>query len=83
MGPACDSLDHRAGACYLPCSLRTMNFVMPLACAHSWFPPPHFERALHLVNQGFHHSGAKMDVLCSLIDYHAGPETQWLNVAGS
>ena len=50
---------------------------------HSWFPPPHFERALHSVNQVFHHSGAKMDVLHSLIDYRASPETQRLNVAGS
>ena len=82
-GPACDSLDHRAGACYLPRSLRTMNFVMPLAWAHSQFPPLHFEYALHLVNQGFHHSGAKTDVLHSLIDSRAGLETQRLNVAGS
>ena len=55
-GPACDSLDHRVGVCYLPCSLCTINFVMPLVYTHSQFPPPHFERALHLVNQGFHHS---------------------------
>ena len=46
-------------------------------------PPSIFERALHLVNQRFHNSGAKTDVLRSLIDYHASPETQWLNVAGS
>ena len=83
MGPACDSLDHRAGVCYLPCSLRTMNFVMPLACTNSRFPPPHFECALHLVNQGLHCSGAKTDVLHSLIDYCAGPKTQRLSVAGS
>ena len=30
---------------------------------HSQFPPPHFERALHSVNQVFHRSGAKTDVL--------------------
>ena len=83
MGPACDSLDHRAGACYLPCSLCKMNFIIPLACAHSRFPPPHFEHALHLVNQGFHRSGAKTDVLHSLIDSCAGPETQRLNIVGS
>ena len=82
-GPACDSLDHKARACYLSHSLCTMNFVIPLACAHSWFPPPHFECALHLVNQGFHHSGAKTDVLRSLIDSRAALETQRLNVAGS
>ena len=28
-------------------------------------------------------SGAKMDVLCPLIDYCASPETQRLNVVGS
>ena len=83
VGPACDSLDHRAGACYLPRSLCTMNFVMPLVCAHSRFHPPHFECALHSVSQGFHHSGAKTDVFHSLIDYCAGPETQQLNIAGS
>ena len=83
VGPACDSLDHRAGACYLLHSLHTMNFVMPLACAHFRFPPPHFEHALHLVNQGFHHSRAKMNVFYSLIDYCAALETQWLNIAGS
>ena len=60
-----------------------MNFVMLLACTHSRFPPLHFERALHLVNQGLNHSGAKMDVLRDLINSCAGPETQWLNVAGS
>ena len=32
MGPAYDSLDHRVRVCYLPRSLHTMNFVMPLAC---------------------------------------------------
>ena len=53
------------------------------ACAHSWFPPLHFERALHLVNKGFHHSGAKMDVLHILIDSRAGLETQRLEVVGS
>ena len=52
-------------------------------CTHSQFSPPHFERALHLVNQGFHCSGAKTDLLCSLIDFHAGPEAQRLNIAGS
>ena len=82
-GPACDSLDHRARAFYLPCGLCTMNFVMPLVCAHSWFPPLHSERALHLVNQGFHCSQAKIDVLQSLINYCAGPKTQWLNIASS
>ena len=41
-GPACDSLDHRAGACYLPCSLRTMNFVMPSAFASLLVPPSAF-----------------------------------------
>ena len=40
--PACDSLDHRAGVCYLPCSLRRMNFVMPLACASLSVPPSAF-----------------------------------------
>ena len=42
MGQATDSLDHRARACYLPCGLCKMNFVMPLAYTHSWFPPPHY-----------------------------------------
>ena len=60
-----------------------MNFIVLLACTYSRFPPLHFEHALHLVNQGLHHSGAKTDVLFSLINYCAGPETQWLNVAGS
>ena len=83
MGPACDSLDYRARAFYLPYSLHTMNFIMLLACAHSWFPPPHFERILHLVNQGFHHSGARIDVLCSLINSCAGPKTQRLKIVGS
>ena len=83
MGPACDSLDHRAGVCYLLYSLCTMNFVMLLACAHSRFPPLHFECALCLVNQGFHYSGEKTVILCLLIDYCAGPETQWLNITGS
>ena len=75
VGPACDSLNQRARACYLLCNLCKMNFVMPLAYAYSQFPPPHIERALHLVNQGSHHSGAKNDVLYSLIDFRAGPET--------
>ena len=43
----------------------------------------HFERAFQLVNQGLHHSEAKMDILFLLINSRAGPETQWLNVAGS
>ena len=60
-----------------------MNFIMLLVWAHSRFPPPHFEHALHLVNQGLHRSGAKMDVLSLLINCCAGPETQWLNIAGS
>ena len=60
-----------------------MNFIMRLVYTHSQFPPPHFEHALHLVNQGLHCSEAKTDVLRSLINSHAGPETQWLNVAGS
>ena len=81
--PACNSLDHRAGVCYLPCSLCMTNFIMPLVCAYSWFPPLYFKRALHLINQGSHYSGAKIDVLHSIINYCAGLETQWLNVAGS
>ena len=56
---------------------------MLLTCAHSRFPPPHFERALHLVNQSLHHSRAKLDVFSLLINSCAGPETQRLNVAGS
>ena len=58
-GPACDSLDHRAGACYLPRSLHTMNFVMPLAFTSLSVPPSAFERALHSFNQVFHRFGAK------------------------
>ena len=60
-----------------------MNFVMLSACAHSWFPPLRFECALHLVNQGFHRSGVKIDVRHSLIDFCVGPETQQLNIMGS
>ena len=41
----------------------TMNFVMPSACTYSWFPPLYFDCALHLINQGLHHSGVKTDVL--------------------
>ena len=61
----------------------TMNFVVPSAYTHSQCPPPHFEHALHLVNQGLHHFEAKMDVLHSLINSCAGPKTQCLNIAGS
>ena len=60
-----------------------MNYVILSACTHSQFPPPHFERALHLVNPGLHHSRAKMDVLCLLINSCAGLETQQINVVGS
>ena len=81
--PATDSLDHRARACYLPCGLHMMNFIVPLACTHSRFPPPYFERALNFVNHSLHHSGAKIDVLHSLINFCAGPETQQLNTVGS
>ena len=54
------------------------------ASMHSLLVPPlHFERELHLFNQGLHHSGAKTDVFHLLINSPAAPETQWLNVAGS
>ena len=60
-----------------------MNFVMPSVCTYSCFPPPYFERTLHLVNQGLHRSEAKKDVLHSLINSSAGLKTQWLGIAGS
>ena len=83
MGPACDNLDHRARACYCHVVFCMLNFVMLLACAQSWFPPPLLEHALHLVNQSLHHSGAKTDVFSSLINSCTVLETQQLNVAGS
>ena len=83
MGPATDSLDHRAGACYLPCGLLYNKICCAVGVLHSRFPPPHFERALHLFNQGLHHSKAKIDVFYSLINSCAGPETQRLNVVDS
>ena len=60
-----------------------INLSMPLVYTHSRFPLAHFERALHLVNQGLHYSEAKMDVVHSLINSCEGLKTQWLNVAGS
>ena len=42
-----------------------------------------FERTLHLVNQGLHHSEAKTDVFRSLINSCAGLKTQQLNVVGN
>ena len=48
MSPACDSLDHRAEACYLPCSLHTMNFIMPLVCASLLDPPSAFWTCIKL-----------------------------------
>ena len=56
-GPTTDSIDHRARACYF-----AHGFLYDeLHCAvgmHSLSVPPsmHFEGALHLVNQGLHHS---------------------------
>ena len=82
-GPETDSLDHRTGADTCHVAFYTMNFIVPSACTHSWFPPLRFEHTLHLVNQGLHHSEAKTDVLHSLINSHLGPETQWLNMVGS
>ena len=52
-GPACDSLDHRAGACYLPRSLRTMNFVIPLAFTSLSVPPSAFWTCIALSQSGF------------------------------
>ena len=81
VSPECDSLDHRLGACYLPCGLLYHELCCAVGMPHSRFPPPHFECALYLVNQCLHHSGVKMDVLRSLINSCSGPETCWLNVA--
>ena len=39
MVPATDSLDHRDGACYLPCGLHAMNIVMHVD-VHSLLVPP-------------------------------------------
>ena len=83
MGSACDSQDHRAGACYLPHGLMYDELRHAIGMCSLAVPPPHFEHALHLVNQGFHCSGAKFDVFQSLIDFHAGQKTQQLYVVGS
>ena len=39
MGPVCDSLDHRARACYLPCSL-SYDELRHTVSMHSLLVPP-------------------------------------------
>ena len=51
--PACDSLDHRAGASWLPSSLCTINFIMPSAWASLSVPPSAFCRCITLSQSSF------------------------------
>ena len=84
VGPATDSLDHRAGAYYLPHSLLYNELCHAVGVLSLSVPPSTLLNILCTeVNQGPHHSEAKMDVLRLLINSCAGLKTQQLNIVCS
>ena len=87
MGPATDSLDHRARACYLPshgfsynkyCHARQYALTLgsPPSALLKYAPYIESIKAYIVLKQ-------KWMILRSLINSHAGPETQWLNIVFS
>ena len=83
MGLETDSLNHRAGVCYLPCGFLYDELCHAVGMHSLLVPPSTFLMCFALSQSRLTSFLSKTNVLCILINSHAGLEIQQLNIVGS